>query len=63
MATPVMKAGAQTQLSEQPIKMQSGETAPICRLTQVGSLTPFRVPLIKSHHSVLKGRPRCADLK
>ena len=52
MATPVMKAGAQTQLSEQPIKMQSGETAPICRLTQVGSLTPFRVPLIKSHHSV-----------
>ena len=51
-AIPVMKAGAQTQLSEQPTKTQSGETAPICRLTQVGSLTPFRVPLIKSNHSV-----------
>ena len=47
MASPVMKAGTQTQLSEQPIKMQSGETAPMCRLIQVRSLTPFRLLLMQ----------------
>ena len=35
----MMKAGAQTQLDEQPMKMQ----APMCRLTQVRALSPYRI--------------------